>query len=301
MYVSSSRVPAPHPGAGDGVNRSWTGNLNVLFRNGQYRLHSDAIRSEHRSTMPIRITDDSVLHLQTYLSEGTWGAGKRVPEPERSGWGEEGLRNHSISSKKATFVDLTATHAFSLKVLLLWFSLTREEESVLSSIIARKHTDPLMMSFQSCHGHINHPSVRASHPCRMVSCKAWNAPCCVKWTQIPEAWHARRSWLADGLPGVLQWFRSFPFCDSIFKSLRDMPIKKDAERKLGSAGSSLVAFHGSEPLWTLLIEMEDGTVAETPGRRGHDFHTACLQSGSTRNYLLFFNCLPRRTCPFYLC
>lgn len=121
MHVSSSRVPAPHPGAGDGVNRSWTGNLNVLFRNGQYRLHSDAIRSEHRSTMPIRLTDDSVLHLQTYLSEGTWGAGKRVPEPERAGWGEEGLRNHSISSKKATFVYLTATHAFSLGFVALVF------------------------------------------------------------------------------------------------------------------------------------------------------------------------------------
>lgn len=221
---------------------------------------------------------------------------------ERAGWGEEGVRNHSISSKKATFVYLTATHAFSLKVLLLWFSLTRGGEISIVLNHCQKTYRPSNDVFSVCHGHMNHPSARASHPCRVVPCKAWNVPCCVKWTQTPEAWHARRSWSADGLPGVLQRFRCFPFCDSIFKSLRDMPVKKDTERKWGSAGSSLVVFHGSEPLWTLLMEMGDGTVAE---RHQGGRSMISTQLVGNRDLLgticCFFNCLPRRTCPFYLC
>lgn len=116
------------------------------------------------------------------------------------------------------------------------------------------------------------------------------------------AWHARRSWLADGLPGVLQRFRCFPFCDSIFKSLRDMPVKKDTERKWGSAGSSLVVFHGSEPLWTLLMEMEDGTVSERHQGGRSMISTQLVGNRDLPGTICcFFNCLPRRTCPFYLC
>lgn len=152
-----------------------------------------------------------------------WGAGKRVPESERAGWGKEGLRNHSISTKKATSVCLTTTHAFSLKVLLLWFSMTRGGRVSVVFSHCQKTYRPSNVVFSFCHGQMNLPSKRASHPCRMVPCKAWNA---------------RRSCSADGLPGVLLRFRCFPFCDSVFKSLRDMPVRKDTERKWGSAGSS---------------------------------------------------------------